>query len=298
MKGLFLPCVVLFGAGIASGAGINYHENWDSYAAGETDPTYTSIWNNDDNVSPSYPEVWVTKSFSAPNSLGVLQQNRGIDNSLVDGIGPGEMSAGQTVNGQGLPTDATGLDLGVYIHNSAGGSRQNTSQYVEISLGGVHAPDPSNFASYGLAGALDPLPAPIPVLAIGKLNGLWSTGDGTTTGQRNTIYFFNGQQWINTFMAMGAATNGFNRVWAYIGESLVDSEVQGAGSGANAGIARAYLGGFDTISYRYFNGGQSISGTAATDDLWLSGGVIVPEPAALILLLTTPLFLRSRKRAR
>ncbi|GMU20615.1 MAG: hypothetical protein AMXMBFR13_07120 [Phycisphaerae bacterium] len=291
-------CSVLVCASSAMAAGINYVEQWDAYGLGESDATYNAIWQLDTNVNPSYPAVSNAKKFSGTNSIEVLQQNRGIDNNLTDGIGPNEMLPGQFVTGVGSPGDATDLDLGIYLHQSHAASRQNTSQYVEISMNGMHAPDPSNFASYGLSAPTDPLPNPIPVLAFGKLNGLWTGANGD--GQKNTLFFFNGRQWINTFLGIGTNTNGFNRAWLHIGSSTVDAELSAVGSngsgGTNGGIAREYLGGFNTISYRYFNAGQSISGTSATDDIWLSNGVIVPEPASLLLLFSAAVPLAVRRR--
>ncbi len=295
---------------------ISYHEHWDSYGIGLADPTYNTVWTPDASVNTGYIQIWNTNTFVAPNSLLIDARNRALDNSLVDGVsnvgilGPGdpdaggplrapegnEMNPGERVLPAGDLGDPQNMSLGLYHYMANTAMRRHIAVYTEVGFGSAHAPWGAN--------ALDPLGAPIPVLAVGKLNSTFTDSIGGNADNVG-IYFFNGQQWIRT--ALGSGT-GYNRYWADVYYNLGLGKWQARIREANSGQSGIYdlatgfnpqALGFNAVSFRELNSGKSWSGNSAVDDVYLTGGRVLPEPAALALLGlgVLPLLLRRRRSA-
>ncbi|UCD30094.1 MAG: hypothetical protein JSV03_06375 [Planctomycetota bacterium] len=287
MKKILIVMGVLTFASSAMAAGIYYHEHWDSYDDSDWsvwppwhDPTYTAVWTPDATVNPGWPRIWnfTDRYYTIPNAILIDSRNRAIDNDLADGITNGtsdgaELKPGQSVFPGGDLDNSRNLSLGYYLLYKNKKMRKFAASYVEISSGGLHAP-------WG-AGALDPLPNPIPVVAIGSLNGLF-TGTGIN-GENVAVYFFDGQQWVRT---SPGTTSGWNRMWAQIyydsGDSTwkarIREDKQGLVGTYNLAFDPSILG-FDTISWRDINSGSQWSGDCTGDDVYLVGGYkIVTAP--------------------
>ncbi len=296
----------------AGAAAINYRESWDSYAQGQVDPTYTSVWNN--ISGGSHPPLGAG-TISTPNAILLDNRNRVLVNSLTDGItngvpGYSELSAGQKVVATAGPLVAdplttTNLQLRWYATNTANNQRAKNCSYMELGLGSNHAP-------VGALG-LDPLGSAIPLLALGKLNALTTSSGGANAGN-TSIYFFNGIQWIRAGnVAAGLATEVYAEIFYNSGLSKWQAHIEGMAP-AYVGVGSTFnnidlaidpsaLGsGFDTVSWGEYNvnpitgTGIGIAGGTSADDVWVLGGDVVPEPATLGLLCLGGLVLARRRR--
>jgi hypothetical protein len=287
---------LLISAAPALAAGINYNENWDSYAVGTDDPTYNAVWTPYAPIQLNYVSIQAANAFSAPNSVVIDPRDRAIVNPLNDGITNGtlagtEMGLGEYVVPGGPLGDPLNLNLGYYMSHANNTQRRFIASYVSISSGGVQPPWGAN--------ALDPLPSPINVFALGKLNTKF-TDSGGGNAENVGIYFFNGLQWVRT---SAGTTTGYNRMWAEMffdgGDNQwkvrIREELQGLIAGPyNLAFDPTVLG-FDTISWTELNSGQNWSGGAAGDDVFLVGGTVVPEPMTMALLaIGLPFILRRR----
>jgi hypothetical protein len=279
MQRLVFTAPVLVCASIVMAAPLDYHEHWDSYNLGTGDATYQAAW---PTVSlPGYVRFNLVDSnvFTPPRAIEYpgANQKRGIINNLADGVSSGqpdaiEMSPGQWV----VPTADSELDLSLYMRIQTGNQRKNVNGIVVLSMGDQDANIPTDTTTV--------LANPIPALAFGVING-W--GDANNTAP----YFFNGQQWIQTSLGV---TTGYNRLWMNIrsdGNVLVEERSQGQSSL----YAAVYTGGFDTISVRVDNI-LNPSGANRIEDIYLSGGNVVPEPTTAGLLALGALGLLRRRR--
>jgi hypothetical protein len=290
-------------APVLMGASINYRENWDSYATGRTDPVYTQVWTCD--VPTDYPDIGTGNPSTPPNAIQLALKDRTLTNDLTDGITNGtaagtEMGAGQVVKpGQAPLGDPTNLILEYRVTFGVGGQRANASSYMEASFNGQHAP-----TSGTLTGPV------YPVLAIGNLNTKFTDWNGAGTNN-NQPYFFNGQTWLrcgNSTFTFGTAPNNNQQLYATIyydsGLGKWQAEIKLVG-GLYNGINVYDLAfdptaqGFNTVGWAEKN----VSPTSWTgnpqpmgDDVALSGGIIVPEPASLMLLTLGGLTLIRRRR--
>ena len=294
--------------------GIDYRETWNSYATGTTDPTYNQVWSaytmaagtiGDVVLSPvvdgDVPVIGTSGSISTPNSIQYANKNRTLVNSLVDGVANGtldgtEMSAGQSL----IPDQAMALNTTNTLANvdnlqlrisfqfgSTGSNRARTAAYAELGSGALHAP--------ALTGALEPLATAIPLIAIGKLTSNFTNAANTANAQNTSPYFFDGKQWLrlgnlgvllpaNHVAAKifydGASTYGWSAYIQFL-----------AGTGTTVSNYTLPLQfdptvGFDTVSYVLPNqASPTPSGTLPSfDDIWVAGGLVVPEPATMALL--------------
>lgn len=288
-----LACLAVVSSAMA--APISYRENWDSYAAGRTDPTYVSVWACTDETDR--PNIQALNAASAPNAIGLELKNRFLVNSLVDGVTNGtvagtEMNAGEVVKpGQAALGDASNLVMEYRMGFGANAQRAATATWMEASFGTQHAP------TSGLTSG-----SPIPVLAVGKLNAIV---DGTAGN--NQPYFFNGLNWLrcgnSTFSGTGRNQQLLVKIYYDAGLALWQAEVKLTGglyNGTNVFdlAIDPTTQGFNTVSWAQWNSGSNWSGAAPTgDDVALSGGIIVPEPATLLVLALGGLpLLRRRSR--
>ncbi len=96
--------------------GLGYRETWNSYATGNADPTYRSVWSayaitagtggNASFVSTTdYPTIGTAGAISTPNAIQYAVKNRALVNSLVDGITSGAVGADELSAGQVLIPD-------------------------------------------------------------------------------------------------------------------------------------------------------------------------------------------------
>ncbi|MGB9624323.1 MAG: PEP-CTERM sorting domain-containing protein [Phycisphaerae bacterium] len=275
-----LACLAVVSS--ATAAPINYRENWDSYAAGRDDPAYVAVWACTDETDR--PIIQASNAASAPNAIGLELKNRFLVNSLVDGVTNGtvagtEMNAGEVVKpGQAALGDASNLIMEYRMGFGANAQRAATATWMEVSFGTQHAP------TSGLTSG-----TPIPVLAIGKLNAKVDS-----TAGNNQPYFFNGLNWFrcgnSTFSGTGRDQQLL--VTVYYDTDLAAWQAQvtltgGLYNGTNV-FALAFdptVLGFNTVSWAQWNSGSAWSGATPTgDDVALSGGMIVPEPATLLVL--------------
>jgi hypothetical protein len=256
-------------ASTAAGS-INFTENWDSYTAGSAPG---GPWFTDPHSSVGPLLVSSAVSLSPSNSLQVHNNatlsNRGISALITEGLNPGEVVGG---------TDADPLSIRNRVYFSAARSARDGSWYIELSLGDVHAPDLASLP-HGT-----PLAEPIPVIAYTGARGDFG---------KNYDYF-DGEKWTEAGFShdgpgWGAAALGIDVKTNTV--ALFDTT-----GNSTASTARVYTGAFDRVNI-YVTTEQG-SNTAHIDDLSITGGVVVPEPATLVLLgLGAIPLLRSRRRS-
>lgn len=305
--------------------GSGYRETWNAYAVGTEDPTYNSVWSAytiaagtigdatfDPVVDGDVPIIGTSGSISTPNSIQYAVKNRALVNSLVDGITNGtaegtELSAGEklipdqaaALNNDGALANYDNLQLRIsFQFGSTGTNRARTAAYAELSSGLLHAP--------ALTGALEPLASAIPLIAIGKLTTNFTNAAGTVTGANTSPYFFDGKQWqrLGNLAVLLPANHVAAKIF-YDGTSTYgwSAYLQFlAGSGqtvANHTIPLQFdpTVGFDTVSYVLPNSTSPTPGGTlpSFDDVWVGGGLVIPEPATALLLGVAFLAVRRRR---
>ncbi len=249
-------------AAVAVAAPVTFVENWDSYP-NNTVPT--APWTTPaslNSASLGLP-TYATYSVSAPHSL--LVNNSGYASQEKGLMAP--LAGGQQVQA----TNDFPLTMSYQVRPHVAAQRKNSDFFVEISFGDVHAP--SNLSTV--------LSTPIPVLAFAHPIG---AADSTY------FWYFDGTQWLRPGASMNTAA------WNLV--SMVVDKDSALLSGPNAGsldLPRAYQGRFDSISV--YTRDFTYTSHTEIDDVSVTGGYIVPEPASVGLLLAAlPLLLRRRAR--
>jgi len=310
--------------------GAGYRETWNNYApgggsAGTADSQYMKVWkvytvtpgvggaaNYTAGAVTDYPIIVNTSAISTPNAIQYESKNRTLVNSLTDGVTNGTVEAAELVPGRTIIADASkplntstasnnydNLQLRHYFNlGTTGSARQHQATYMELSAGVVHAP--------ALTGSLwvspEPLPAPINVLALGKLNGNF-TGTGVD-GQNVAPYFFNGQVWTRlTALGTTSTQQGLSAKIYYdtndnTWKAYIHFMFSGSGTSQTVPLAiDPSTVGFDTVSYNMMNATRNPSGGPLRyDDVWVAGGQVTPEPATVGLLAIGGLLLARRRR--
>jgi hypothetical protein len=262
---LWVMVLVVFAAmpALPAGAGVSLTESWDAHSV---DQPPGSPW----YVDPHYGRSpWVDDAGaqrSSPYSLlinndGFYGADLGIQALLPISGGMPEVAA----------TDANALIVDYFLFHDSAGQRGQADIYVEISLSDTHAPPLGTV-----------LPSPIAVLAFCK-----------PRSSNAACHYFDGQQW---FAAGFADWGSWDEMIMAIGTTTVSLEKRGTSTyGPYANVPRSYLGNFDRISIR------TVDFTATTwtslDDLTVSGGVGVPEPATMVLLAIGGLLTFRRRHA-
>lgn len=319
---------------MATPFGAGYRETWNVYAvgggaAGDADPLYQSVWKpyvvttgtvGDATYAPgtvtAYPTIASANSISSPNSIKYEQKNRALVNKLNDGITNGTLDGTELPLGAVLKPDPsvalddtrsatnyTNLQLRNYIGFTAGAARAHTAQYVELSYGEIHAPT--------LTGGLTPLTEAIPVIALGKFHTQTVdgvpvfTGTGGPSLNGSAVYLFNGKQWINTGLATVAGTQGLVAKifydsdlakWRVKTDWIFSTTPGSMGSSNTFDLAfDPTVLGFDTVSWNMLNASPSNNAGSYYDDVWVAGGLVVPEPATMALLGMGFLAIRRRR---
>jgi hypothetical protein len=239
---------------------ISMVEQWDTYALGTGDPAYNANWAtlagaNRYAVDNSSPN-------SAPNDLKIQKlQTYGITRDLSPELNVA-LPGGTLV----LGTDGDVLTCS-FVIDFNGINKQEEDIIVELSKGNVHT-DGTNGTSKD-------------VVAFGMTYGWF----GSSTHPR----IFDGTNWIH---ATGVITDKrFNQFTLEVRTNQL-TLIGGRKASGSHTTAREYLGGFDTITIRTISQNDQ---THYYDDTILTGGVVVPEPATLMLLGLGGVFLRRRR---
>ncbi|HOW18003.1 MAG TPA: PEP-CTERM sorting domain-containing protein [Phycisphaerae bacterium] len=249
----------------AMAAPVNFTENWDSYTAGAAPP---SPWYADPHMSGGSNAVTNVSArvVSSPNAYQVNDiaypgADRGDQAMLV--------GAGESIEA----TDAAPLNV---MYTAKAQTNKNSDWYFEISLGDVHAPD---LQAWQQAGSI-PLAEPIPVLAYCK--------PLPSTGVTKTCFFFDGTKWAGAgYFDVNATPETF-----ILGIDTNNMVIGNAGDGPYT-VARQYKGNFDRISIYTLN--FTVGTWTTIDDISVTGGNIVPEPATVLGMALGTLFLRRRR---
>ena len=216
---------------------VNFLENWDSYAAGYTDPAYVARW----------PVVLGTARYrinsacpsSAPNNLRAGSGDScAISHDLVPDLQALLAGALEVVG-----TDAAPLTLS--YNACLQGSLPYADVIIELSKGEVHAPG-TNSATV------------LPVLAFGMASAIHAPSAQP--------WFFDGQYWQST-----------NVLKTTVDPNVLAMQIRGntvrlTGAAGSVVRSRAYKGGFDRITIR--SQLNTVVGRLL-DDIKLTGGQVI-----------------------
>jgi hypothetical protein len=247
-----------------SGLPISYTEGWEY--TGTTDPAYETAW----AANPSREAVATAYYRTGTHSLlidnGSSYASKGMTHLLP-----------QPVKG----TDASPLTLSTYMIVQASGHRQYLDFTLELASGDVVTP---------ASGAAN-------VVAIGR--------SLTYNGQNARFFTYTGDGWydtgdaISTYSASGPGTKWWKSEITVNSTQLLwtlTSDTGGTFTDTFPLPASLQGLGFDRINIRHPGAANSNTHVAYIDDLSLTGGELVPEPAGLVLLaLGGLLFVRRQK---
>jgi hypothetical protein len=243
---------------------ISYSENWDSYTAGSDarfDSPYADAanWPTVTGYTDRQP-VMTTAALSAPNSLMIDNGSSFAANMGITHFLGGEYQA----------TAANPIVVQWDMNMTNTTQRKTLDFYMELALDDVTA---------------GTLAAPESHNAIGVAQSKTVRGGtGSSKGQ-----YFDGYTWRET----GAPTAGAG-IWKHVTLTVTDTTVTVTwGDGGTYGTARAYMGNFNQFNIRHPNSGST--GQTNLDNLTITGGELVPEPATVALLSLGLLFVRRRR---
>jgi len=264
-KVLCMIGIVAMWAGPALAVPVSYTENWDAYAVGTADANYVSNWSTIAGAN-RYP-VNAGAAAGDPNSIpNTLKVKKDLTYGITHTLAGNEIPAGEMV----LGTDAAMLEAGFITDFGLDIPKRTYADiFLEISLGGAHAPDSSGTAAN--------------VLAFGMTYGI--------NGSSVYPWFFDGLTWNQ------GSSITTNKRWNLFRLQITANSVTLIGERKASGsqvFSRVYTGGFDTISVRTIDN-DGLGQAMYHDDTWLTGGRVTPEPATLSLLGLGLLFLRRRR---
>lgn len=274
MRKSLYAAVVLIAACPALGESISFTESWDSYTntnppggpwSVDTHMTAGGCFVGGNNTPHSSP---LSFRVTDPSYTGGNDDTRGNQARILPGVQ--ELEA----------TDASPVSLNYW---EKGQKFRYTDFFVELSLGDVHAPAFTKTA----------LSQTIPVIGFGKPYVEPVIGYGTPYSKY--LSYFDGKQWKNPgCMITSDAT--WEKVMMSITSTQVTLDTSAHADAADISytIARQYTGTFDRITI--YTRWDNISGYwTQIDDISLTGGnILVPEPAAWLLILVIGAWPRRR----
>ncbi|MBI4579919.1 MAG: hypothetical protein HY718_09470 [Planctomycetes bacterium] len=257
MKNLLVVLALLALVSPVMAVPLNYVETWDSYGTGTGDASYNANWATQAGAS-RYSIMSNTSAFSPENNLDQeVGVALGIENNLGDGV---EMPLGAYLQ----PTAANKVIAGIYW-NPVDNNRQTTNFVFELLQG-----------STVVAGA-----ANSKVIDAGN----------------NNPYWWNGANWIRETGGKVFAQASWNHIWLEItpnstsGFNIV-AHVD-AFTRANPIWSNVAATGIDKIRIRSVG---TTDDNSWIDNVYVTGGEIVPEPSALLILALGGLPLLRRRR--
>jgi len=248
---------------------ISYSEGWE-YSGGTTDPNYEAAW----AANPAREAIATAYYRSGARSLL-------IDNGSSYGVKGMTHVLPQAVKG----TDASPLVLETCMVVVAGAHRQYLDFTLELASGDVVAP------------------------ASGPANVVGVARSITFNGQYARFFTYDGDSWndtgdaINTYSASGPGTGKWWTVRITVTSTqLLWTLIDNLGTTTYSDtytladdVQGLY---FDRINIRHPGEANAATHVAYIDDLSLTGGEVIPEPAALALLGLGSLLLIRRRVSR
>lgn len=235
-----------------------FSDDFEAYTAGSANrylSPYVDVWPDLPGSVNRYP-------------VETAQKHSGVNSLLMDNVGYGSQSFGisHELGGEYQATDADPLIVSAWVRIDATASRRTVDVYVEMAKDDV-APTTSGTSH--------------DVLAFAWPYSVRSNAD-------TSLYVFDGTNWNRTGTTITAA-NTWQQLIVTIKSTTIDITV---GTTPSNGWARTYAGTFDQINLRHVN---SSAGVLYLDDVEVSGGVLIPEPAALALFGLGGVLLRRRR---